>query len=205
MTAPKETVRTFIAAAISPEARQALEDAAGRLRQDIPKGVGWTKSQGFHVTLKFLGNIRPEFVDRVSDSLGAPAARSTPFQLGLAGLGMFPNQRRPRVVWAGLGGDLEALSALYQAVEQAMTELGFAPEDRPYAPHITLGRVRRGASEGLLSKISSTVTVAPKPLAQPWQVDSVHLFRTDLQPSGAEHTVIGSWALGAPNAAAGRS
>lgn len=196
MTILKETVRVFIAAAISPKARYALEGAAGRLRQDIPQGVRWTKSQGFHVTLKFLGNIRPELVDLVSDSLGAPADRSTLFQLGLARLGMFPNDKRPKVLWAGLDGDLEALSALHREVEEAMAPLGFAPEDRPYAPHITLGRVKRGASDGLLRKISSTVTAASQLSAQPWQVDSVHLFRTDLHPSGAEHTVIDSRALG---------
>ncbi len=204
MTAPGETVRTFIATAISTEAKRVLEEAAGRLRRDIPQGVGWVKPEGLHLTLKFLGNIRPELVDRVFDSLAVPTAMSAPFQLGLSGrLGMFPNPRRPRVLWAGIDGDLEALSALQEAVEEAMINLGFAPEERPYSPHLTLGRVRRGVSDAALAKISSRVTAAPQPVAQPWRVDSVHLFRTLLKPSGSVHTVLGSVVLGAPNAGTG--
>ena len=205
MTAHQETVRTFIATAISTEAHRVLEEAAGRLRQDIPQGVGWVRPEGIHLTLKFLGNIRPEIVDRVLDSLAAPATMSAPFQLGLSGLlGVFPNRRRPRVLWAGIDGELAALSALQEAVEEAMKNLGFSPEERPYSPHLTLGRVRRGVSDATLAKISSSVTAAQLLAAQPWQVDSFHLFQTDLKPSGSVHTVLGSVTLGAPNTAPGR-
>lgn len=199
MTSSEKTVRTFIAVDISPEARQTLQGVARRFRLEFPQGVAWTNPQGFHVTLKFLGNISPDLVGRVMGSLTAPAAAANSFHLGLAGLGMFPNSKRPRVLWAGLNGDLAGLSALYLAVGQSLTTLGFAPEDRLFSPHITLGRVKRGASVGLLSKISGSVTAAPQPHAHSWQVESVCLFRTDLHPSGAEHTVIGSWPLGTPD------
>ena len=206
MTGPQETVRTFIATAISTEAHEALEEAVGRLRQDIPQGVGWVRPEGIHLTLKFLGNIRPEMVDRVFGSLAAPAAVSAPFQLGLSGqLGMFPNSKRLRVLWAGIDGDLAALAALQEAVEGAMIDLGFSPEDRPYAPHLTLGRARRGASEAVLAKISRSVAAVNPPEAQSWRVDSVQLFKTDLKPSGSVHTVLGSVALGAINVARGQS
>lgn len=200
MIAPKETVRAFIAATVSTEARIALKQTTGRLRQAIPQGVAWTKPYGFHVTLKFLGNMRLELVDCVFASLMTPASGASPFRLGLSTLGVFPNSRSPRVLWAGLSGDLEALSALQGAVDKAMTQLGFAREDRPYAPHLTLGRVRRGVSDVARSKISGRVTAARQPTVQPWLVDEVHLFRTDLHPLGAEHTVIASIALGRPNA-----
>ena len=205
MTAHQETARTFIATAISTEAHRVLGEAVGCLRQDIPQGVGWVRPEGIHLTLKFLGNIRLEMVDRVLDSLAASAAMSEPFQLGLSGrLGVFPNSWRPRVLWAGIDGDLAALSALQEAVEEAMENLGFSPEERPYSPHLTLGRVRRGVSDAALAKMYNSVTAVQLPGAQPWQVDSFHLFKTDLKPSGSVHTVLGSVTLDAPDTPPGR-
>ena len=105
MTASGDIIRAFIATAISPMAREALEDTIGRLRQEIPGGVTWVRPEGIHLTLKFLGNVRRDESERLMSVVGELAAGHGPFTLGLSGLGMFPNGRRPRVLWAGLTGD----------------------------------------------------------------------------------------------------
>ena len=198
MTASGDTIRAFIATAISPMAREALEDTIGRLRQEIPGGVTWVRPEGIHLTLKFLGNVRRDESERLMSVVGELAAGHGPFTLGLSGLGMFPNGRRPRVLWAGLTGDLGALASLQQTVEDAAARIGLPPEARPFSPHLTLGRVRRDVSEAALGRISAAVSVAATPDVLPWPVDSVQLMRSVLHPSGAEYTVLTSVPLGRP-------
>ena len=198
MTASGDIIRAFIATAISPMAREALEDTIGRLRQEIPGGVTWVRPEGIHLTLKFLGNVRRDESERLMSVVGELAAGHGPFTLGLSGLGMFPNGRRPRVLWAGLTGDLGALASLQQTVEDAAARIGWSPEARPFSPHLTLGRVRRDVSEAALGRISAAVSVAATPDVLPWSVDSVQLMRSVLHPSGAEYTVLTSVPLGRP-------
>ena len=189
-------IRAFVAVWISDAARLALEEATARLRQRIPKGVQWVKPEGIHLTLKFLGNVRADRALALVDTLKAPAQESSPFRIGLAGLGMFPNPRSPRVVWAGVDGDLAALSELQQTVESAASDLGLPRDGRPFSPHLTMGRVRRGASGPALSKISESVQAETLPQTEPWTVDSLHLIQSVLTPAGAEYTVLGSAPFG---------
>ena len=196
MTAHSPSIRAFIAVWVSDAARLALEEATGRLRQQIPKGVQWVKPDGIHLTLKFLGNVRADLAQGLLSGLHVPAATSPPFQIRLAGLGMFPNARSPRVLWAGVEGDLEALSDLQEVVESAASPLGLPRDGRPFSPHLTLGRVRRGASGSTLFKIGVSVESETLAHTEPWKVDSLHLVQSVLTPSGAEYTVLGSAPLG---------
>ncbi len=190
-----ERIRVFIAVGVSGAARDALAEAAGRLRGSLPEGVQWARLEGLHLTLKFLGNISARMAGPMLECLQAPAEEAAPFRLGLADLGVFPNRRRPRVLWAGLEGDLNALSGLQDAVEQAVTGLGYAAEDRPFSPHITLGRVRRNVSGAVLDRVADVMAEAAPPAPVSWTVDEVRLMRSHLLPSGAEYTVMGALPL----------
>ena len=192
MTGRNETVRVFVAVGISAEAREQLIDAVQRIRRDAPQGIQWANPDGMHVTLKFLGNIPSVGVEPLLDCLRPVAAEAVPFPLQLAGLGMFPNRRKPRVLWAGVDGGLDALSGLQQASEEAINALGYPPEQRPFRPHITLGRPRRGVSDAQLARIGAAVSGVAPPSPAGWQVESVDVMRSELHPSGARYTVLGS-------------
>ena len=192
------TVRVFVAVGISAEAREQLVDAVQRIRQEIPEGIQWANPDGTHLTLKFLGNIPSSGVGPLLGCLEPVAAGHHAFPLELAGLGMFPNRRKPRVLWAGVDGDLDALSHLQQAVEDAITALGYPPEQRPFRPHITLGRPRRSVSDSRLARIGVVVSDLASPLPVGWQVETVDVMRSELHPSGARYTVLGSVPLKSP-------
>ena len=196
MATNPDRIRVFIAVGVSDEARKALAEVADRLRAQIPDGVQWARLQGLHLTLKFLGNISSRMAEPLVECLHSPAALATPFGLRFSGLGVFPNPRRPRVLWAGLAGELDALSALQEAVERAVTGLGYAAEDRAFSPHITLGRLRRGVSGTVLQNVADTMTAAAPPEPVSWVIDEVRVMRSHLLPTGAEYTVIGSVPLG---------
>ena len=129
MTTRSEPVRVFVAVGLSNAAREQLIDAVARIRQDIPDGIQWADPSGMHVTLKFLGNIPASEVPPLLACVEAFSGEHHSFRLQLTGLGMFPNHRKPRVLWAGLDGDLDALSLLQQAAEGAITTLGHPPEE----------------------------------------------------------------------------
>ena len=196
MAALTETVRVFVSVGLSAEARETLVDAVERIRQEVPDGIQWARPGGMHLTLKFLGNIPSANVPPLLRCVEESASGSRGFGLELTGLGMFPNRRKPRVLWAGVGGDLDALSSLQQAAEDAINALGYPPEQRPFRPHITLGRPRRSVSDAQLARIGEVVSGLAPPNPVDWQVDSVDVMRSELHPSGARYTVLGSGRLG---------
>ncbi len=192
MTARADTVRVFVAVGLSDDVRQQLIDAADRIRTRIPEGIQWANPAGMHLTLKFLGNIPASGVNPLLDCLVPVAQEADPFPLSLSGLGMFPNHRKPRVLWAGVEGDLDALSRLQQSAENAINALGYPPEQRPFRPHITLGRPRRSVSDAQLARIGSTVSAVAPPSPVAWTVDSIDVMQSELHPSGARYTILGS-------------
>ncbi len=195
---PQGTVRVFVAVGISAEARRQLIDAVDRIRRDIPKGIQWANPDGMHLTLKFLGNIPSDGVEPLLQCLNPVASEASPFPLHLAGLGMFPNRRKPRVLWAGVDGDLDALSHLQQAAEDSITALGYPPEQRPFRPHVTLGRPRRSVSDAQLSRIGAVASDLAPPSPVLWLVESVDVMQSELHPSGARYTILGSVPLKSP-------
>jgi 2'-5' RNA ligase len=181
---------------ISSAAKSALANVIQRLAGQLPTGVRWVDPAGMHLTLKFLGDVEPGLVDGIIEAISRPAAGASPFSIHLSGLGMFPNERRPRVLWAGVRGGLDALQQLQERVEETMSSLGFPRERRPFSPHLTLGRVREPVSSGLLRRISSAVTSTSLEPTEPWLVDSVHLMRSTLSPGGARYSALASVPLG---------
>lgn len=196
MNARLGDIRAFIAVPIGDRARAALADAAAHIRQEIPAGIQWANPAGIHLTLKFLGNIPPAAVAPLLESLTPAAAAQPPFTLKLSTLGTFPRRRHPRVLWAGVGGDTDALSNLQKSIETALTALSYPPESRPFQPHLTLGRPRRGLADTQLSRIAAAISNIAPPPSEIWQVSSVELIQSELHSTGARYTVLGAAALG---------
>ncbi len=196
MTGPGAPIRVFIALQVSQMARQQLAETIRLLASELPASVRWVDPENIHLTLKFLGDIDPIRLEDVSRAMGLAARGSSPFWVHLAGLGMFPNQKRPRVLWAGMGGDLDELVALQEKVDAAMSELNFPREGRPFSPHLTLGRVRNGISGEVRRRIGAAVACATQEASDPWLVDTLHLERSNLTAKGAIYTSLVSAPLG---------
>ena len=194
MNPPRDSIRVFIALVLPTQTIEALTRTICALKQEIPAGVRWVDPSGIHLTLKFLGNIQPALTGQVFEAMthATQINDSGGFDLGLTQLGVFPNPRQPRVLWAGIQGKLNALAGLQVRVEEATSRIGFAPEQRPYRPHLTLGRVRQGVPPPARLQIGQAVSVAKLEPSPPWMVDSLHLIQSDRRPEGAIYTSLGS-------------
>jgi len=193
------SIRVFIALVLPPQAKEALTRTICALTHEISAGVRWVDPSGIHLTLKFLGNIQPALTEQVCEAMTRASKNkdsgsddSGHFQLSLSQLGVFPNARRPRVLWAGIQGDLTVLAGLQVRVEEAAGRIGFAPEQRPYRPHLTLGRVREGVPPPARLQIGKAVSAAKLEPSPPWLVESLHLIQSDRRPEGATYTSLGS-------------
>ena len=166
------------------------------LRAQLPTGVRWVDPNGIHLTLKLLGNFVPDQAEDILEVMGRHAASVEPFSICLSGLGMFPNPKRPRVVWAGIEGELDSLQNIQAELEEATWGLGFAKEKRPFSPHLTLGRVREQVSDSERRRIGTVVSSTCLGTSEPWPVEAVHLIRSRLAPGGATYCELGWVPLG---------
>jgi len=187
-------VRLFIALNLPPAVREAVWAAAAPLRE-LQLPVNWVRPDGLHLTLKFLGDVadtrESELHAALAQAAGgegkggvAGASRSIPLALG--GFGVFPDQRRPRVVWVGVE-PVPALELLQHRVEQAFAPLGFPTEGRPFQPHVTLGRATRDAEPQAFRGLADAL--ARLELAETVAVEAVDLMASTLQRGGAVYQV----------------
>ncbi len=142
-------MRTFIAIFPPLETRKELLRTARNL--NIRGEVRWTKPENVHLTLKFLGEVREEYLAGVGGTLREVAARHETFEIEAGGFGAFPSAEKARVLWAGVGGGEKQLRSLAGDVENALEPLGFERESRAYTPHITLGRAGSRSPVALMS------------------------------------------------------
>ena len=143
------TIRTFVAIELSDEIKRVLSELMESLREKDIREVRLVRPEGVHLTLKFLGDIPVGKVDAVKEALSCVTSHA-PFELDLDGTGVFPNERKPRVLWVGIKGDMAPLNALQSDVENALEGIGFRRERRDFSPHLTIGRIRDTASEGIV-------------------------------------------------------
>ena len=192
MTSSSRTdqLRLFIAVALPPEVRETLARVIGRLRDAELRGVRLVAPEGVHVTLKFLGNVDVALVASLAEALGEAGSGVAPFELALRGVGAFPEERAPRVLWAGIAGDTEALAGLARRVDEACATLGFARERRQFAPHLTLARMRDTATPEDRVRAAQALAAAGSDVGGAFAVDALHLIRSTLTPSGARYETL---------------
>ena len=178
--------RTFIAIPVPSPVRNELAACAAAMARGWPEGsVCWTPADNIHLTLRFLGDTEPEQLSSLKDGLDGIGVGAGRFSLNLAGAGCFPDPRRPRVIWAGLGDSEERLPPLQRGVEKLAQGLGWPPEEREFRAHLTLGRVRQ---QKPVARPSPDWLVEPVSLL--FAVDSVELIESRLHPTGARYRTL---------------
>jgi 2'-5' RNA ligase len=186
-------IRTFVAVELGDDLRRSLIALQERLKRDLRSGrVEWTRPEALHVTLKFLGDIEEAQVAPIHEALTAAFTGQARFTVEVDGIGTFPTARDPRIIWAGLkaSGPEHPLLSLSSAVERALLPLGFPAEDRPFHPHVTLGRVKdggRAVAEALRSSGGYATTSGTGRIGS-LTVEQVALMRSELRPTGSVYT-----------------
>ena len=182
-------IRAFIAVELPDTLRHAVATLQTTLRaagEVAGRGadVNWVEPVNLHFTLKFLGNIEEARVDVLKKSLAVAARGHASFTMQVEGLGLFPGTRNPRILWVGVTQGQEALTALAQAVEQACGALGVPLEERPFAAHLTIGRIR---SPERLVPLIKQLQVAEFRGGPPASVDHLTLFQSVLSSRGSTY------------------
>ncbi|HTE45659.1 MAG TPA: RNA 2',3'-cyclic phosphodiesterase [Gemmatimonadaceae bacterium] len=184
-------MRLFLAINLPADVRSEITAATAALRDCAPE-LGWVREAKLHLTLKFLGEQPPERAGEIQAAIASVAGRHRELNMELGGIGAFPNFRRPRVVWLGVGQD-PRLELLHHDVETAGERIGFEVDGRPFRPHLTLGRVihalpaeqlRGFVREGKRTDYTADVVV-----------QSIDLMRSERSSAGSTYTTLFSAAL----------
>jgi len=185
-------IRSFLAIELPKPILKKIEEVQGDLRS-THADVRWVNPEKIHLTLKFFGNIEESRIDPIFKSIEEPIQNTLLFSLKVRGVGAFPQLKNPRVIWMGLVDGREVLVSLQKQIEIQLGKIGFQPEDRPFHPHLTLGRMRssRGKEE-LVGKMERHKEEEFGDL----QVERVVLFKSDLKPSGPIYTPLKEMKLG---------
>lgn len=188
-------IRAFIAIDLTDDIRSGLDQVSNKLRQrldDIP--VRWVPVKNIHLTLKFLGEVSLANLEILKKILQSEAANHRLLEVSIGGLGAYPNLRRPRVIWIGVEAPPE-LAALQRGIEIEMARIGYARENRPFSPHLTLGRVSRTASPQDTRRIGEALEALKVGFLGLVCIREIQLYRSDLKPNGAIYTCLFSTPL----------
>lgn len=173
-------IRAFVAVDLEPRTVQKIMEAIVQFRPRIP-GIRWLPPNNFHLTLKFLGDIDEAKVAPIAAALERELCPFSCFTIHAKGLGVFPDLRRPRILWVGLVS--EELKALALRVEKTLLPFGFAAERRAFTPHLTVGRWRQ--FDGSPKELGDEIEKWRGYDFGPSIVDQVILFQSTLRPEGA--------------------
>jgi len=191
-----EQVRSFVAIELPEEAKKGLARLRRELERDEHRFVKWVDPGGIHLTLKFLGNVPSKRAAEITEAVAKAMQGVSPFHLEIHGMGAFPSLKQPRVLWVGIEGEVDKLTRLQQSIDCALAALGFAKEERPFVPHLTLARVREGASPADRKGFGELVGAAIFEEKYRIEVEAVRLMRSQLTPAGAIYSCISMVGLG---------
>jgi 2'-5' RNA ligase len=179
-------LRLFVAVDVGEQVQGRVAHMVEKLRRKAPDAK-WVRPEGMHLTLAFLGSTEDALVPPIVTALETAAGQHGSIVLSVEGGGVFGSPNRPRVLWAGISGDIERLRGLQKDIERALVPFGLTPEDRPYSPHLTLARARESRGDSALSACAQAL--AGQSFGQA-EIGEIVLYRSDLSPSGARYTVL---------------
>ncbi|MDI6632426.1 MAG: RNA 2',3'-cyclic phosphodiesterase [Bacillota bacterium] len=181
----EQTLRLFWAVSLPPAVREKLA-AVQDLFRGLPLDVKWVETENLHITVRFLGETGTHLVEPLTAAVAERVAETAAFTLRLGEVGVFPSVRKPRVLWVGIR-NFEPLVALNRLVEEAVRSLGFPPENKPYSPHVTIGRFRTATGARALER---TIAAAGPQEVGEVIVDGLELLASRLTPAGPVYTPL---------------
>jgi 2'-5' RNA ligase len=193
MSDTDKNIRAFLAIEPPEDILQAISRLQEKLKREITGRISWTRPQGQHLTLKFFGDISSADVKNISTAVQSRTTAAAALNLKIQKIGVFPDARRPRVIWCGVTDDEEKLLPLQKQLDNDFAGIGFSKEDRPFRAHLTLGRIKdvhglTGLNE-VLNKYSDFA-------AGVFNCKELILFQSKLLPQGAVYTRLAEFVLG---------
>ncbi len=184
-------IRTFIAIDVPTEVKDHIARVQNELRNVSGAKASWSRLEGIHLTLKFLGDVEKERLSEINEAVQDAASGIRRFELTTAIPGGFPNLARPRVLWWGLKGS-KPLMILHKQIDQNLAQIGFPAERKKFHAHLTVGRVKYiDRNSDLIERFEDCEW---DPIS--WTVEHVNVMSSQLKPSGAVYRVMASIPLG---------
>jgi len=178
--------RAFVAVAIPEGIKNQLAGIQSRLKRAAAE-VKWTRPEGIHLTLRFLGYLSDDAIAKVRDAMAVVGREFSAFTVEIKGSGTFPERGRPRVIWAGISQGEKELQAVFARLEQELIARGLGEADKPFRGHLTLGRVKTGKN---VDKLVEYLQRETGKSFGAFEVRGICLFRSQLHPEGAVYTVL---------------
>jgi 2'-5' RNA ligase len=179
-------VRVFIAIPLPSDLKAKLVALQQEFRS-LPLEATWAREAGMHLTLRFLGDVDSSQIAPILSCMTATAQHCHLFSLALAGVGVFPHESSPRVLWVGVRDVTGDLQHIQQGLEARLMQVGFPPENRPFTPHLTLARLKRVLRR---DDFLATLKVHHETVLGQLDVDRIELVESQLHPSGARYSII---------------
>jgi len=185
-------IRSFLAFELPLEIREQIRAVSKELQKSrMP--VRWVKVENIHLTVIFLGSVNEDTIDDIKEKVYYVVKRFSTIKTKLDGVGVFPHWRRPRVIWVGLGGEIERLSNLRDDLQAELTVLGLREEKRPFRPHLTIGRIK-----GIVDRDEELKSILDRYhglTSDLHHLNEFILFKSDLKPDGPVYTKMAVWPL----------
>jgi 2'-5' RNA ligase len=183
-------IRSFVAIEFPSTIQDAIIWQTTILRKNYPNPViRWVKPENIHLTLKFLGDLAKSDLDVLARSLTDEAKRVEPFSISFTNLGIFPNSKKPRIIWIGVNSPA-ILMEFQSKIESLTSRHGIHIEQRPFSPHITLGRISERNSLLNIDNLILDISSIKVSTIDNVNISSIKIFKSDLKPDGPIYTVI---------------
>jgi 2'-5' RNA ligase len=185
-------LRSFLAIEL-PEAILKRIGEVQRVLKSSRADVRWVSPQNIHLTLKFFGSVEESKINSIAQSIEEPTRTTSPLWVTVRGIGAFPGLKSPRVIWVGLHDEKKILISFQSQLDGELQKIGFQSENRPFHPHLTLGRMR--SNRGRDELVKEMEKYREEEFGS-FQAERVVLFKSDLRPEGAIYTRLKETRLG---------
>ena len=186
------SIRIFLAVTLPDEIKSALADVSRKL-QTSGADFKWVRPENYHITVKFLGDVKPEILDAIIGCVKSALQDIQAFSINISGTGSFMKHGAPCVIWVGMQQDSGQLGVLSDKIDDLLSTLGFEKENRAFSAHITLGRVRsaRGA-EKLCDLLVATKDISIGFM----KINGISIMKSDLKPDGPVYNILQTVEIG---------
>jgi len=185
------SIRCFIAINLPDRVTRSIADMIAELRKSAAD-VAWVQIEKIHLTLKFLGSTEDSLIPKMAERISKKLSHYDAFCIKIVGLGCFPSEKRPRVFWVGMESS-DLLTGIQKDMDAQAAEFGFALEDRPFSPHLTIGRVR--SQKGIAEMLRRFAEFRRADFGAV-EVKCIHIIKSELKPAGAEYTCLAEIPIG---------
>ena len=185
-------IRSFLAFELPHDIKTIVTDTSRDMKK-FALNVRWVKPENIHLTLIFIGNVPADHLDLLGKTTGQACGKFGSFKISLKGVGIFGSKKYPRIIWTRLGGDLKRMAIFRDVLQKSLMPFGIKLEKRPFKPHLTLGRFRKGTiHSALLDELLTKFEDLTSPTCN---LDELVLFKSELKPTGPVYTRLDSWTL----------